>query len=212
MNAYKFFESGRVAPFSHLVWPLDEWVQIEGPVEACRRGVHACRAGDLSYWIADELWVVELGGEVVHDERKLVAERGRLVRPVATWDDDARREYAGACARRVAHHAADELREAGLDEVAEALQSAELAAIPDAAAAAADAAYEAGRPNAAVLAELASDAARSVGAVPPAMVGYIAAHAADSRRPAGEEDPFAAERDVQASWLVDRLGLSASGA
>ena len=97
---------------------------------------------DLPYWLDDELWEVELDGEVVEDELKLVARRGRLVRAVEAWDDEARRSFAERCLRRVAKHAADELRDAGLDAEAAALEAAEAT---DDVAAAAGRAVEAAR-------------------------------------------------------------------
>jgi hypothetical protein len=49
--------------------------------EPCRVGVHACRIGDLPFWVGfGELWEIELDGRIEDDERKLVATRGRLVR------------------------------------------------------------------------------------------------------------------------------------
>jgi hypothetical protein len=212
VNAYKFLRSGRIAPFSGFVWPLDDAVETEGPPEPCRRGVHACTAADLSYWVADELWVIALEGEIVEDEHKVVATQGRLVERVDAWNDDARRSYAGECARRTIQHAVEELRDAGLGETAAALAGAKADAVADAALAAADAAYDANRPNAAILAELAADAARGVDVAPPATMAFVAAHAADSRSNASERDLFADERQVQSAWLAKALGLSEDAA
>ncbi len=77
MIAYKFLQAGRVAPFSGVTWPEDGvYVDAtEGPLAACRNGVHGCRVRDLPYWLDDELWEIELDGEVVEDELKLVARR-----------------------------------------------------------------------------------------------------------------------------------------
>ena len=115
MIAYKFLQTGRVAPFSGVTWPEGgAYVDAaDGPLAACRNGVHGCRVRDLPYWLDDELWEIELDGDVIEDELKLVARRGRLVRAVEAWDDEARRSFAQRCLRRVAKHAADELREIG---------------------------------------------------------------------------------------------------
>jgi hypothetical protein len=98
--AYKFLQPGRVAPFGGITWPEPgEWLEVE-KVDPCRSGVHACRADDLPYWLGlGELWQVELD-EVAVDERKLVARRGRLVRPVEGWNDDTRQAFVAACAER----------------------------------------------------------------------------------------------------------------
>src|SRR6516165_7019776 len=100
MIAYKFLQPGRIAPFGGIIWPPEgDWVEVE-KVDPCRSGVHACRADDLPYWLGlGELWQVELD-EVAVDERKLVARRGRLVRPVEGWNDDTRQAFVAACAER----------------------------------------------------------------------------------------------------------------
>jgi hypothetical protein len=99
MNAYKFLRTGRVAPFTAVRWEPGVWVEAEAAV-ACEVGVHACRREDLPFWLQAELWEVELDGEIVEAERKLVASRGRLVRRVDRWDRRAWTELARACARR----------------------------------------------------------------------------------------------------------------
>jgi hypothetical protein len=81
--AYKFLD-GRTAPFTRFVWPEGEWVDT-GIVAPCRGGVHACRVRDLPYWLGPDLWKIELEGEVVEQERKVVAARGRLVRRLERW-------------------------------------------------------------------------------------------------------------------------------
>jgi hypothetical protein len=99
MTTYKFLERGRVAPFTGFEWPVDEWVEASA-VDPCRRGIHACRVRDLPIWIDDELWQVELAGDVVEQERKVVAQRGRLTRRVDDWTPDTALAFARSCAQR----------------------------------------------------------------------------------------------------------------
>ena len=208
MIAYKFLAAGRVAPFAGTTWPEDGWVAADGELAACRNGVHGCRVGDLAYWLDDELWEIELDGELVEDRLKLVARRGRLVRRVERWDDETRRTFAQACLRRVAQHAADELRDAGLADEADALARAGAPEeIASAAAAAIEAARSAGAANAARLAEYAADAVEWADALPPSGVAYVAAHAADARSRSESEDAFADERALQSRTLAELLGL-----
>jgi hypothetical protein len=126
---YKFLAAGAVGPFSGFRWPArGEWVETGLPLEACRRGVHAAELEELPEWLSDELWSVELGGEISRSNGLVVAERGRLVERVDAWDGDAAREFAAACAQR--------LRErAGVDErfrpfADDAAQQIELAVDP----------------------------------------------------------------------------------
>ena len=101
MRAYKFLRPGAVGPFSGYRWTPGEWVDADDAT-LCVRGVHACRIRDLPHWIAQELWEVELDGQVREEERKLVADRGRLTHRVEGWHREAGRRFAVACAERTA--------------------------------------------------------------------------------------------------------------
>lgn len=107
MKAYKFLTAEGQGVFSSFAWPLPngspgDWVTAE--VDLCRSGVHACRAGDLSYWLTPALYEIELDGEVVEAGMKVVAPRGRLVRKIDGWNDETRETYSQMCIAR-----ADEL-------------------------------------------------------------------------------------------------------
>jgi len=106
--AYKLLRADGTGVFSARRWPPPgTWLEA-GSAVACRTGVHACRPRQLPLWLGlGTLWEVELDGDVVEDERKLIAERGRLVRPVDQWNDAAARAFRNACAdavRRRAEH------------------------------------------------------------------------------------------------------------
>ena len=99
MIAYKFLREDGAGLFTSFAWPAPgEWV--EAPAEECRSGVHACRVGDLPFWVARNLWEVELDGEVYEGRTKVVATRGRLVRRIEQWDEEARDDYVAMCAER----------------------------------------------------------------------------------------------------------------
>jgi len=99
LNAYKFLAEGAVAPFTGFRWEPGAWIEATGP-EPCRTGIHACRVQDLPVWLDAELWEIELAGEVVDGERKVVAQRGRLTRRVEGWNQATAREFGRFCARR----------------------------------------------------------------------------------------------------------------
>ena len=65
MLAYKFLSGGGTGVLSGFRWPVGEWVTVEGELVPARRGVHACRTGDLARWLDEELWAVELDGELL---------------------------------------------------------------------------------------------------------------------------------------------------
>jgi hypothetical protein len=99
MEAYKFLAAGSRGPFSGHAWTPGDWAEAEGDLEPCRNGVHALPADALAPWLDEELWAIELDGEVVHSDGILVGRRGRLVRRVEDWDAQAAGRFARACAR-----------------------------------------------------------------------------------------------------------------
>lgn len=99
MIAYKFLASGTLGPFTGARWEPGEWVEVEGPLEPCANGIHACTGDHLAYWLGEELWTVEVDGEVVDEGTVLVARRGRLVDRVAGWPASSL-PFARDCAAR----------------------------------------------------------------------------------------------------------------
>jgi hypothetical protein len=97
--AYKFLSECATAPFTGYRWRPDEWVEADA-ADPCRQGIHACRARHLPIWLDDELWEVELDGELVEQERKLVAQRGRLARRIELWTPDLAQAFGRFCALR----------------------------------------------------------------------------------------------------------------
>ena len=205
MIAYKFLRSGRIGPFSSFKWPAPgAWVHADQDVIACKRGIHACRIEDLPWWLADELWEIELDGRVRVDEHKILAADGCLRSQVAGWTPACAQEYADACAWRAHERAVQALTRAG-----HASASAELAAC-----ATLDDVLRVARkladsiPDTKISLTIAGDGAvRALTGAPPTSA-YIAAHAA--MRLDGAQG-YAAERAWQSRWLADRLGLRADG-
>lgn len=201
MIAYKFLRAGRVGAFSGSRWPAPgHWVRVSDTVILCRDGIHACRLQDLPWWLAEELWEIELGGEVQPDEHKVIAPAGRLRSRVAAWTPACATEYGEACAWRARGHAVEALRRAGHVEPARAL--ATCGTLGDVR----QLAHELARqlPDIRISLVIARDGAfrALTGAAPTS--AYIAAHAA--KRLDGP-DGHDAERAWQSRWLKERLGL-----
>jgi hypothetical protein len=109
--AHKFLRAGGTSVFTAFRWPLPAdgpgaWV--DAPVVPCRSGIHACRPADLPIWAGEELYEIELDGEVVHERTKVIAPRARLLRRVDAWQHELRDAYCRMCAER-AHALAGEL-------------------------------------------------------------------------------------------------------
>jgi hypothetical protein len=205
MIAYKFLRSGRTGPFSGFQWPEPgKWVHAEPNTVACRCGIHACRIKDLPWWLADELWEIELDGRIQFDEHKLVAPAGRLRSQIGGWTPACAQRYADACAWRANERAMQALTRAGHASAADQLASCRtLDDVLTVARQLADAV-----PDTKISLTIAGDGAfRALTGAPPTSA-YIAAHAAMRLDGA---DGYAAERTWQSRWLAERLDLGAVG-
>lgn len=105
MYAYKVLVDGR-SPFTGWAWPSvasdgpGDWIQVEGPLQACVNGIHACTPAHLPIWLGSELWAVELDGKIVELEDVLVASRARLLERITSWDRSMQIAFGEACAER----------------------------------------------------------------------------------------------------------------
>jgi len=205
VDAYKFLAARARQPFTRAQWPAPgEWVAAGDDVCDMPSGVRVCRPRDLPYWLDDELWALELDGEIIEERYSLVAPRARLVRQVATWTSATVRELTAACAWRARDEIASHLRAAGLTTLADALTA------PD---------------TLTALAERANELAAGAPAAwidPLGLVGECGSEAEAAHiRPATailtatvtiagwDDDAQAVERAWQADWICRRLGLPA---
>ena len=129
-HAFKFLSEGGRGIFSDFRWPLPwdgtpgSWVTAGLPLEPCVNGIHVCRGDDLPYWIDDELWVIELRGELATHDRMIVAEEGRLLTKIDEWNRATATSFAETCALRARAAAVETLRGADRDDEATALEGA----------------------------------------------------------------------------------------
>jgi hypothetical protein len=135
----------------------------------------------LPYWIREELWIIELDGDIVETAGKLVASRGRLIESVAAWTAGGAAAFGSDCARQVADLAAG-LPADSPPELVRLIESY-----------AGDAAHYARSGYPAVAAHVSTTAAGDAAA-------RRRVHQQDS--PAGR-----AERARQAAWMAEHLGL-----
>lgn len=206
MRALKFLAHGAIGPYSKFRWPrptskdAGAWVIAASSISLCAHGIHACHVDDLSYlssWLADELWIIELAGEIKKDHRKIVAERGRLVQQIEAWNRAVFAEFAQSAIFRARDRIIKLVRGSTNDEIAQMLvETQDVSDIGKALA---------GRGTGTEAAELAlgylSDAV-NFWEKEPAVAAFCAAHTTLS------EDGFWAERAYQSTWIAQRLDLA----
>jgi hypothetical protein len=225
MQAFKFLSKGR-GLFSDFEWPLPDngnpgpWVATHAPLESCVRGIHVCREADLPYWIDDELWLMEIRGQIVEQETMLIAEEGRLLEKIESWDDAAAKRFAQDCALRARTAAVESLRNAGRSADATVLEATtDLDAIREAAqtivrdgavdettvvafAADATALARGARPEARRPVEASSFGAPSNGAI-AANLAYVTAHVAGCNAGAPESAGYQAAVQRERQWQLE---------
>ncbi|HET6984142.1 MAG TPA: hypothetical protein VFI53_18500 [Myxococcaceae bacterium] len=205
MRAWKFLDTGRIAPFGGHTWPAPtgdapgDWVRFPG------REIFACRLEDLPWWIAAELWEVELEPPVRALETQLAAAAGRLLRRVAGWDGQTLRAYGAAAAERARELAIQSLTRDGRTEEAQALARArsmlELSRV------AAGYAGEGGVRLSANLAGYVAESSMRASEGAAAAAANIAANAAVIAL--ADPSAFHRERQWQARWIAEHAGLTA---
>jgi hypothetical protein len=202
---------------------------VRGTLDPGSNGVHALRTRRLVDWIDDELWLIELADDVEEVDDMLVARRGRLLRKIHAWDEDAAREFGENCIWRARDLAAESLERAGLDREGTALRTADgLGSLQAVAAAEAQSASGATADALVYLADViqvsrggwfetyaghpGAEATATPGAI-AANIGFVVATAAGSAaadaagRPDAFDDGWDAERGRQLAWLTERLDL-----
>ena len=216
MSLYLFLRRGRRASLGETQWPApharEPGAWLEAGIDAPPDSIQAYPPDELAWCLDEELWEVELEGDLHREGHALVAARGRLLSRVETWTPDVAAELVETCAFRVRDAAADALARAGLaSEASDLAGCTSLDALErvgsDIAARSTDpAATVAGFATDAVLyARDATSPARAAG-----VAAYVAAHAlaGGDRGVTSYEARFADERRWQAEWLSRRLGLS----
>lgn len=82
-------------------WTPGAWVEVEGDIEACVNGLHACRDEQVLWWLGPAMFALEYDGEPEDAGDKVVGRRARLLRRFETWNERTARLFACDCAERV---------------------------------------------------------------------------------------------------------------
>ncbi|MBS2025638.1 MAG: hypothetical protein JST92_24835 [Deltaproteobacteria bacterium] len=202
MIAYKFLERGARDILTGVKWP----VPAEGAPGAWVQGtkgapITASHTKDLGWWATDELFRVELDGELREAPTQLYAARGRLIARVEAWTPALVTEFMHVCLHRVRDFAVEELRAKGEDLNAEALSRgntiAELQQLSGSLAISDALARD--------LVGYVADACRF--ALRPSMTCTSLAQTTAAVAKSTLLQSFADERAWQSRWITQRLGL-----
>lgn len=214
-KAWKFLDQRSTGIFSGFTWPTPTeagqpgpWVE-SGGIVPCEQGIHACSTDQLAWWMSAQLWEVELGGEIVVGDQKMVAERGRLSALVGEWPGVGM-DLASWAMWRVRDNAVVVLT--AFDRPADAAALAAADTFEGLEAVAAGINVEA-TTAAGIAVEQVVDAMGDV--ANPIFACWDAARAAGHRASAADRSiasynaAFATERQTQSHWIADRLSLVA---
>lgn len=185
--AYKFLARGALGPVSRVRWPLPSsdgataWLTADAPLAVCRSGVHACLKDQLAFWLHEELWRVELEGDVTDGLDCVVSPRGRLLERIGAWSEGGGAQRFAAAVR---DHAATLI-----DERPEAERHAFIGYVDDA-----TWHVENGRLESPALAALCASMA--------------VAKLLESQGLGSLEEAYRRERAWQSTWIVNEMGLS----
>jgi hypothetical protein len=94
---YKWTAGERAIYAIHFYNQTGAWQEVEGLLNPCRNGYHACTAEQVPGFCGVELWEVEIGGDIVALDDKVVAKRMRFVRRLR-WERADAVAYAQWCA------------------------------------------------------------------------------------------------------------------
>jgi len=215
VEAFKFLDRHGTAVLTGYAWPLPSgrspgpWVEA-AEARPCEAGVHACTAEHLAYWLGEDLWVIELDGEIIPGRHKVAARRGRIVRRVDAWQAGVAADLCTDAVSRGRDVTVEVLRHAGYGDAARRL--AACASTAETGAVANDIAAEVGEGSVAgTAALLAADVVRFADGGMVSTAAFVAAcAAANSARGAEGSDhaftaAFHAERSRQSGWIAARL-------
>jgi hypothetical protein len=110
---YKFLRADMNSPTGSGTWRKNRWRSVRGVLVPCENGLHCTTTANMTPWINETLWRVEIGDEFVeHGEpgtrdHKLVARRMRVVERIEAWNERTARLFAADCAERVLKHFED---------------------------------------------------------------------------------------------------------
>lgn len=92
---FKTLNNGYKSPYMRAKWPVEgEWTDTRKPVVGAS-GWHVCPAIAFSIdYMADELWVAEIRGEVSEKLSIVSAEQARIIKQVPEWNEKTLYEFA----------------------------------------------------------------------------------------------------------------------
>lgn len=106
MKFYKFLTSENRGTFSRFDYseylPVaskpGKWLPKIYKLEFCKSSYHAFRARDILDWCDEQLYEVELRGEIVEYANTVIAQQMRFIRKINSWNEKTAKLFACDCA------------------------------------------------------------------------------------------------------------------
>jgi hypothetical protein len=110
MTYYKFLTENNKGSFSGFDYtdylPKNgkpgKWLPLIEDLEMCETGYHACKKADVLEWLNAQMFEVELRGETIVGDNKVVAQQMRYVKKIVKWNDKNARLAACDIAEQIA--------------------------------------------------------------------------------------------------------------
>ena len=109
MKYYKTTQKDRNGTHTAFQYPeINIWTTpVEGKLIACENGYHFCTIEQLPEWLSEEIYEVEVDGDILNGYNKLVSRSIRLNKKL-NWNEKTQRLFAADCAEHVLHIFEDE--------------------------------------------------------------------------------------------------------
>jgi hypothetical protein len=82
-------------------WTKGRWRSVTPPLIPCDHGLHVATVRQALDWLGPRIGLVEVAGERIDQDDKVIVERARVVEWLTTWNERSARHFAADCAAAV---------------------------------------------------------------------------------------------------------------
>lgn len=84
-------------------WTVGRWRSVRGELRVCKNGLHFVTLAQLPLWLGPVICRFEPAGgtKTIATENKFVCRKGRIGKPLETWNERTQRLFAADCAEHI---------------------------------------------------------------------------------------------------------------